>query len=70
MSTIAKSIFIVFIKNFITCRILEQPILFEVMIHGFTVVVFESDGYGGEVTIGYEGVEFYVGYLFKHIFAF
>ena len=40
------------------------------MVDGFAVVVLESDGYGDEVAIGYEGVEFYVGDIFEHIFAF
>ena len=40
------------------------------MVNRFAVVVLEGEGYGDEVTIGYEGVEFYVGYFFEHIFAF
>ena len=40
------------------------------MVHGFSVVIFECDGYGDEVAIGYEGVEFYVGDFFEHIFSF
>ena len=40
------------------------------MVNGFAVIVFEADGYGDYVAIGYEGVEFYVGDFFEHIFAF
>jgi len=40
------------------------------VVHGFAVVVLEGDGYGDKVTIGYEGVEVYVGDFFEHIFAF
>ena len=40
------------------------------MVDGFAVVVFEGDGYGDWVAIGYEGVEVYVCDFFEHIFAF
>lgn len=33
-------------------------------------VVFEGNGYGNEMAIGYEGVEVDVGDFFEHIFAF
>ena len=40
------------------------------MVNGFAVVVFEGDGYGDEMAIGDEGVEFYVGDFFEHFFSF
>ena len=40
------------------------------MVDGFAVIVFEGYGYGDKVAIGYEGVEFYVGDFFEHLFAF
>ena len=40
------------------------------MVHWFAVIVFEGNGYGNEVAIGYEGVKVDVGDFFEHVFAF